>query len=165
MGAYLKTSPIVPAQMEVLRPVAEAAGITLVEFPAENAGELVADLAARENSDDIGIDAILMISEPLLRTNDVFPVAAKFSIKYNLPMGGTLVTMGDYTTVFGVGTDNIAVGKLAAQQVDKIFKGIPAGTIPVLSAEPYMTINYTGAQTFGLAVPEGLLKQANKVIK
>jgi ABC-type uncharacterized transport system substrate-binding protein len=57
------------------------------------------------------------------------------------------------------------VGKLAAQQVDKILKGIPVGTIPVLSAESYFLLNYKAAQAQGLTVPEGLLQQANQIIR
>ncbi len=162
---YLKTSPIVQPQLDVLRPAAEKAGITLVELPAATAADLQGDLAAREKAADIGIDAILLISEPLVRTNDAFPIVAKFAVDHKLAWGGTYVSMGDYTNIFGVATDNMAVGKLAAQQVSKILKGIPVGTIPVLSAESYFRLNYKAAQQMGLTVPETLLKQANDIIR
>ena len=58
-----------------------------------------------------------------------------------------------------------AVGRLAAQQAHKVLKGIPAGTIPVVSAENYFQLNYRVAQELGLRVPEGLLKQANEIIR
>ncbi len=162
---YLSTSQIVPDQLASLRPAAEKAGVILVEVPAESGAVMLADLAAREKTDNIGIDAILLISEPLARKPDVFPTIGKFAADHHLPIGGVAFSKGGYTTVFGVATDNIAVGKLVAQQVDKIFKGIPAGTIPVLSAESYFTLNYKVAREQGLTVPEGLISQANEVLR
>ena len=162
---YLKTSPIVPAQLEILRPAAVTAGVTLVETPVANADELLADLEARGKASDVGIDAILLISEPLGRTPAVYPKMNDFAVKHKLTIGGVVAPMSGYATPFGVATDNIAVGKLAAQQVDKVLKGIPVGTIPVLSAESYVQLNYKVAQEQGLTVPEGLLRQANQVIR
>ena len=57
------------------------------------------------------------------------------------------------------------MGKLAAQQADKVLGGIPAGTIPVLSAESYFQFNHKAAQELGLNVPEGLLKQVDEIIR
>ena len=54
-------------------------------------------------------------------------------------------------------------GKLAAPLADKVLKGTPAGTIPVVSADPFLNIDYKVAQEFGLTLPEGLLKQANAI--
>jgi putative ABC transport system substrate-binding protein len=61
--------------------------------------------------------------------------------------------------------DNIEVGQLAAPLVDKIFKGTPAGTIPVITPDPHLHLNFKLAQELGLTVPEGLLNQANEVIR
>ena len=162
---YMKTSTIVPAQLEILRPAAVKAGVTLVETPVTTGAEMLADLEKRSKESDIGIDAILLISEPLARTKEVFPTIGKFAVDHNLIIGGVQFSMGGYTTVYGVATENISVGKLTAQQVDKVFKGIPVGTIPVLSAESYFQFNYKVAQEKGLTVPEGLLNQANQVIR
>jgi putative ABC transport system substrate-binding protein len=162
---YSSSTPIVPPQLEMLRPVAEKAGITLVETPAATGADLEADLEARAKAADIGIDAILFISEPLARTPAVFPKVAKFAADHKLPFGGAHASMEGYTSLFGVATDNAAVGSLAAQQADKVLKGIPVGTIPVLSAESYFRLNYKVVQEFGLTVPEGLLRSANEVVR
>ena len=161
---YTKNSPIVPAQLAVLRPTAKKAGVTLVEAPADGASELLADLAKRAKQSDIGIDAVLFISEPLARTPPVFVQIGKFASEHNIPIGGVLYSVQGYSTVFGVATNNIAVGKLAAQQAHKVLSGIPAGTIPIVSAESYFQLNYRVAQELGLRVPEGLLKQADEII-
>ena len=44
---YWKYAEIVPSQLELLRPAALKAGVTLVEIPAENAADLEKDLEAR----------------------------------------------------------------------------------------------------------------------
>jgi putative ABC transport system substrate-binding protein len=56
-------------------------------------------------------------------------------------------------------------GKLAALQADKVFKGTPAGTLPVLTPESALVINYDVAQQLGITVPEGLLKQAAQILR
>jgi putative tryptophan/tyrosine transport system substrate-binding protein len=48
---------------------------------------------------------------------------------------------------------------------DKIFKGTPAGTIPVVTSESYFQINIKATNALGVTVPAGLLKQADKVIQ
>ncbi len=162
---YQKGYPIVVPQLEALRPAAAAAGVTLIELPADNAAELEAALQARAKSADIGLDAILFVAEPLAVTPDAFAVMGKFAYEHKVPIGGALMSAGSYGSVFGVNVENVAVGKLAAPLIDKIFKGIPAGTIPVVSAENYFQFNYKVAQELGLKVPEGLLGQANQVIR
>lgn len=162
---YQRGYPIVDSQLEIVRPAAKAAGITLIEAPADNAAELEADLQARATSTDAGLDAILLIAEPLGVTPDAFIVLAKFATEHKIPFGGALMTLGEYASVYGVNINNVATGKQAAALVDKVLKGAQAGTIPVVSAENFLQINYTAAQKLGLTVPEGLLAQADEVIR
>ena len=44
---YQRGYPIVPPQLEALEPLAKAEGVTLIEFPADNAAEIQAELNAR----------------------------------------------------------------------------------------------------------------------
>jgi putative ABC transport system substrate-binding protein len=162
---YAKDSPIVPDQLAILRPAAVRARVTLVEAPAASAAELETDLAARAKAADPGIDAILFISEPLARTPAVFPKIGKFAATFTLPIGGVLYSMEGYRTLFGVATDNIAVGRLAAQQMDKILRGASPGTTPVISAESLFQLDLRVAGALGLRVGEGLLKMADEVIR
>ena len=53
----------------------------------------------------------------------------------------------------------------AAPLADKILGGIPAGTIPVVSAEPYFQLNFRAAEKLGLKVNEGLLSRAEEIIR
>ena len=162
---YQRGYPIVPPQLEQLYPAAQAAGVTLIEFPADNAEELEAELESRAASGDVGFDAILLLIEPLVVTPENFEVLARFSEVHKIPMGGTTFAMGDYGTLFGVDVISFDSGKAAAPLADKVLKGTQAGTIPVVSADPYLRINYKVAQRFGLDVPDGLLKQADEIIR
>jgi putative tryptophan/tyrosine transport system substrate-binding protein len=162
---YQKGYPIVPTELEALRPVAASAGVTLVEFPAENATALQAELEARAKSGDIGIDAILCIVEPLTAQAESQIIMAKFASKYKIPLGGVIIQEVSYASLFGVVTDSIDVGREAAILAHKIFMGIPAGTIPVVSANNYLEINYKLAQELGIEVSEGLMSRASKIIR
>jgi putative ABC transport system substrate-binding protein len=163
---YQKGYPIVAPQLEILRPAAAAAGVTLVEFPAADKEELQADLDARAKSADLGFDAIFLVVEPLTVTPEPYAVVGKFAHEHKLPIGGALMAPDEnYGTIFGVSVNPIVSGKLAAPLADKVLRGMPAGTIPVVSDESYFQINYKAAQIQGVTVPEGLLKQANEVIR
>ena len=160
---YKAASAVVPAQLEALRPEAAAAGVSLMEAPANTAGDVQVNLQAHAQMHDV--DAILMIAEPLTVTPDVFAIIGKYAAERKIPVGGALMMVGDYASVFGVSTDNVAVGKQAAPLADKILKGTPAGSIPVASAENYIQINYKVAQALGLHLSEGLLGEANQIIR
>jgi putative ABC transport system substrate-binding protein len=162
---YQRGYPIVVSQIEALRPVAASAGVTLVEFPAADAAELQAELDARDASGDIGMDAILFIAEPLAVTPDAFLVMGRFAAEHKVPIGGALISVKGYGSIFGVNVDIVNAGKQAAPLADKIFHGTPAGEIPVVSADNFFQINYTVAKEFGLNVTEGLLSRADEVIR
>ena len=162
---YQRGYPIVAPQLEILRPAAAEAGVTLIEFPADNAAEIQAELDARAKSDDIGLDAILFLVEPVSVSPEAVLVMAKFADEHKIPIGGALMEVEGYGVIFGVNVDPVISGELAAPLADKVLKGTPAGTIPVVSAEYSLQINYTVAQKLGVTVPDGLLSQADEVIR
>lgn len=162
---YQRGYPIVDSQLEVLRPAAAAAGITLIEAPADNAAEVEVALQARAQSADIGMDAILFLAEPLAVTPEPFLVMARFAAEHKIPIGGALMEVEGYGSLFDLGIDHFNTGKQAAPLADKILRGTPAGTIPVVSSESYLKINYGLAQELGLTVPEGMLSQAVEIIR
>jgi len=162
---YQRGYPIVASQMVVLHPVAEAAGVTLIEFPADNASELQAGLDAIAASGVIDIYFILFIAEPLAVTPDAFEVMGRFASENNVPIGGALMEVGGYGSIFGVNVDIMKTAEQAAVSADKVLRGADAGTIPVVSSESYLEINYKVAQEFGINVSEGLLARADKIIR
>jgi putative ABC transport system substrate-binding protein len=163
--AYKKDNPIVPIQLETLRPKMEAEGVTMVEIPALTVADIETALKEMAKSPGNDVDAILMIAEPLNVSPAGFLLLAKFAAEHKIPIGGASMSAGGYNSIFGVATDNIAVGKQSALLADKILKGAQTGSIPVVSAENFLQINYKAAQELGLQVSDELLGQANQVIR
>jgi len=52
----------------------------------------------------------------------------------------------------------------AATIADKILRGVPAGSIPVVSAENYLQIEYNATVGMGLNLSEGLLASFYMII-
>ncbi len=162
---YLKTSPNAGPALEALRPAAESLGVTLVEVPAAKIDDLAADLAARAQAADIGIDAIVTMPDELSTSPDNFAITNKFASEHKIPIGGGIAFQAKSGAVFINTTDMANVGALAAPIADKVLKGTPPGTIPIVTPEQTLTINYKTAQQLGLTVPDGLLKLANEIIR
>ncbi len=162
---YLKRIVIVPAQLEALKEVAEHAGITIIDTPINDEKELKQIISEFEKNKTANFDAVLGIAEPLLVTPNLFKIVAEYADNNKIPIGGALMRVGEYESIFGVSTDNVSVGMQAATLANKIFKGIKAGNIPVVSAENFIQINYKEIRKQGLNVPTGILKQANEIIQ
>ena len=163
---YDKKGANITVALEALRPAAARAGITLVEVPATAQGELAADLAAHAASADLGLDAILTMPDSFNTSPAGFAVLSKFAAEHNLPLAGGLASQAEQGALFINGTDFKSVGELAAPLADKILKGTTQpGTIPLVSPEQTLVINYKVAQQLGLTVPDGLIKLADKIIR
>ncbi len=162
---YDKNNPNMPATLEALRTTASRLGGTLVEAPITKMEEFGADLAARAKSADPGFDAIMGMPDDLNTSTAGFAIVSKFAAEHKVPIAGGIAFMAKQGALFVNTTDLANVGKLAAPLADKVLKGTPAGTIPVASSEGYLQINYKAAQRLGLAIPEGLLKQAAAIIR
>jgi putative ABC transport system substrate-binding protein len=163
---FLKDYPNVPSQLEAIRPLAASQGVELIEFGAASPQDLQAKLDSLIAPGGGGIDAILLIAEPLGGTDVFYSVMGKFAYDHMLPIGGVSMSVGkDYGSIFGLTPDAKTTGVQAALLADKIFKGTKAGTIPVITSESFFQINYKAAQALGVTVPDGLLKQADEVIR
>ena len=157
--------PATKSALEVLRPVVLSKGVTLVEVPVTSVADIQADLQARAKSGDIGMDAILIMPELLSQSPDGWAVISKFAAEHKVPIAGSAGFEADQGALFSYIPDNVETGKLAAPLADKILKGTQVGTIPVVTPESRLRINYKVAQALGLTVPEGLLRQASEVIR
>lgn len=162
---YQRGHPIVSSQLEALRPAVASVNVTLIESPADNITELDINLQLLNESENISIDAMLFIAEPLTVTPEAFEVIGKFSEEHKIPVGGALITTEKYETIFRVNVDIFNAGKQASYLADKIFDGIDAGTIPIVSAESYFEFNYKKANELGLHISEGLPNMADEIIQ
>jgi len=163
--AYQKDYPPVPPMMEKVRAAAAGMGIMLVEVPASGPEDITADLEARSKAKDIGIDAILEVAEPLVIQSGPFAEIAKFADTHKLMISDSALMPGDTGPLLSDFTDSIAVGKQVAVLADKVFKGIPAGNIPVVSPEDYLKVNYRVAQKIGLPLSQEFLSNATDIIR
>ncbi len=162
---YLRDYPSVPAQLEAIRLMSAPLGINVIEFATSSPAELQAELDTRAASENVGLDAILLIAEPVAATPDFFGIIAQFAYTHQVPFGGSYMLLDGYGSIFGLNPDAVSAGEQVAYLADKILQGTPAGTIPVLTADNSLLLNDTVAKSFGITIPEGLLKQADEVIR
>ncbi len=164
---YAKNYPIIPLLLAEVRKATQVLGMTLVELPATGAADIKADLERREKLSDLGIDVILFGAEPIGVQPDVMTTVGAFADKHKLIIGDSFLLSGaDIGPLFSYAPDNlIETGGLVAVSIDKIFKGIPAGNIPVASPESYLRINYKVAQKLNVKLGEGFLSQAKEILK
>ena len=163
--SYDKNGPNIPVALEALRLATSSLGITLVEVPITTREEFGADLAARAQAADLGLDAIMTMPDEFNTSSAGFAALSKFAAEHKVPLAGGIAFMAKQGALF-VNTTSLAnVGGLAASLADKILKGTPAGAIMVVTPEQTLIINYKVAQELGLTVPEGLLRQASEIIR
>lgn len=162
---YSSDYPVCYPQLEQLRPVAKQAGITLVEAPFKTPQELNDYFKKIDVEGDVGFDAILSIAEIFSVTPETFLTMIKFANKHKTPMGGAYMELEGYSSIFGVNVDSKVTGKKSAGVADKVLKGEKAATVPVVSDDSFMQLNYKETQRLGLTVPQELLSEATQVIK
>ena len=107
----------------------------------------------------------MFLAEPLVVVPETFAVVGKFAYEHNVPLGGVLMNIDGYGSIYGLNVNSYQSGVDAAPLADKILKGTQAGTIPVVSSDNYLQIDVNVAKTFGIDVPEGLLLQANEIVR
>jgi putative ABC transport system substrate-binding protein len=162
---YDPTYATAKSVLGALRPAIEAANVTLVEEQISTAEEIVANLEARANADDIGMDAILILPETLSQSEVGFGAIKKFAAEQNIPVVGNIFPQVEQGALFMYAPAVIDGGKAAALLADKVLGGTPAGTLPVITPDSQLIINYKAAEQLGLTIPDGLLKQAVKIIR
>lgn len=160
---HLKDYPTAEPSLGAIRPLAKVLGLTIVEAAFANPQEMTNYL--NERAGDPGMDAILLIPEPI----SIIPAFADqimaFAGVHNLPTAGPVVSDSDKGPLFDLIPNNLEYGRLAAPLADKIFKGISAGSLPIITPENDLEINYKVAQKLRLTISEGLLSRAKKIVR
>lgn len=153
------------AAITALRPAAQADGITLVEAPITSVADIEADLKKREAAPYPGFDAILIMPEGFSQSPEGFGAIAKFAEAHGLPVVGSAAFEADQGAILTYIPDDREIGKLAAKLAAKIFKGTPAGSIPVVTPESRLRLNDARARKLGIRLDEGLLRMADEIIR
>jgi len=163
--AYQPDYATAPSTLEALRPAVAALGIDLVEAHITSTEDIAADLQARDKAEDIGMDAILIMPDAISQSTESWAVISQFAVEHNVPVVGNTVAQAKQGALFSYSATFGDNGVQAALLADKIFKGTVAGTIPVVTPDPKLFLNYKVSQQLGLTIPEGLIKQAVEVIR
>lgn len=161
---YFKDYPSVPIQSKKIAELATQAGVTIEEVGFASPDELTAFLDKRKAQKNIGMDGIVCYAEPLSITPPFMAPIVAFAQAQKIPISGVFL-QGGPSVVVEVMLVTKESGELAATLADKIFNGTVAGTIPVITPEIYLKIDYALAQKIGLAIPEQVLKQAAEIIR
>ncbi len=166
MVIYDPNYPTTPSALGALRPAALSSNITLQEVHITRVQDTQAVLQGLEKSGETTMDAIMLLQDTIPRSSEAIGLIVKFADAHRVPVaGGPSAVVRKGGVVLSVTSDLVETGGLAASLADKILKGTPASTIPVVSPQPRLFINYTKAQELGLTVPQGLLKQAAEIIR
>lgn len=162
---YFTDYPNLGEQLKSLRNMAEEEGLDLIEFPTTSPDELQAEFDRRLAADEIGIDAIVVVADPVSLVPPFSAVIGKFAYENDIPWGGAPVEVEGYKSLYGLLPDPETAGRQAASLADKVFDGTAAGTIPVVTLEGFLTVNLIAAEEQGFEIPEGLLKQADEILR
>lgn len=157
--------PNSPPALSILRSMAPPMGIRLVEVPLRTLDDLDADLDRRDGAAETDVDAILLMPDVYNHSPRGWGRIKAFAARHRVIVAGSFLSTVQDGAVFGNANDLEAVGRLAAPLVRKVLQGIPAGTIPVVTPEQDLYVNYGRARELGLSVPEGLLRQARVIIR
>lgn len=186
-GLYLSESELIPKLLELLVAVVpKLSRVAVMENPensahpphlktarafADRSGIRVIQVAAR-TSDDIAESFATMVRERadgLLLLGDAFFIQqakqiAMLAIERRLP---SISFTQDYAVAGGLmsyGENTIENYRLAAEYVDRIFKGAKAGELPFRrSSQLDLTINRGTFKALGIPVPQVLALQAKEI--
>jgi putative ABC transport system substrate-binding protein len=148
-------------QIDPLRSAAESSGIAIVEVPFRNVKDIRTDLDTRDKSGDIGLDAFFLMGAPLASLGEGFAIITGFALRHKIPIIGPSSDI----TILSLKPEAYKSGKQSAYLADKILKGAPAGTIPVLTLENTLIINYRAIQKMGWHINENIPSQADEIIR
>jgi len=162
---YDRDYPNTGPALTMLRALSKTLAVTLVEAPVDDLEGMESALQACDQSTDPGMDAILLMPDAINHSVEGWKMIRDFGASHDLPIAGSFPYTVEQGALFGNADDLEKVGRLAAPLVHKILQGIPAGTIPVITPEQELFINVKRAHELGLEVPEGLLRQAEEILR
>ena len=165
-GARRIGTIVVPSEVNTvysrdqLAMAARKMGIELVSVPASTSSELPDAALAMCN---MKIDAVVQVAGNLTATGFVSIAQAARAAK--LPAFGFMSSQAERGAVAVVARDYYDGGKEAAQLAVRVMRGESPASIPFQPLSKNKTIvNLGAAQGAGLAIPETLLRKADKVI-
>jgi putative tryptophan/tyrosine transport system substrate-binding protein len=151
--------------LKLIRPLAASCGVTLVETLIASKEEFEAELKKRAALSDSGIDAIMLMPDANSNSPTGFALISAFAAARKIPISALVPWEVNTGALFTFTPTATNIGSLSAILADKILKGIPAGTIPLVTVDGSLVINYRVAQNLGLKIDEGTLSMAEEIIR
>lgn len=141
----------------VLPTTASSLGLALVPTAVHSQEE------ARAVIETIPRDAaIFLIPTPSL---EPLGTLLEVAVQRGIPVGANNhahITAGALVTYAG---SFLTLGHQAARLVDQVFKGTRPADLPVETAEGFLHINLQTAAAIGLEIPDGILRQADAIVR
>jgi putative ABC transport system substrate-binding protein len=145
---------------KIVRNTAAELGIELITrevYDHETLNDAVLNIPAEA-------DAVFLLPDSLVSTR--LPDIVTTATARNLPVSGANINVvKNYHVLTAFGFDQHLYGKQAARLADQIFKGARPADLPVEMAEFYLAINLKVAKNIGLAIPDEILRQTDKIIR
>ena len=154
---YNPDDPSPKVSLEKIRPVAADLGIRLDLALARNVAEL--DSALEGMAPDVGavfvpVDAFVASQVPRM----LLTTLAR-GVPLTTPQRGGVVD----GAFMSYGLDMKALGGQGARLAAQVFGGVPAGDLPVETAEFRLVVNMETAGRLGIQVPDHILRQAELI--
>ena len=154
-------NPTNPLQLEEIRAVAPALGVTLLPLEAKEPDDIDRAFAVMRNERP---EALIVFGDLMFGTHR--RRIAELAVKGRLP---TIWAVGENVKVGGLmsyGTNFDDLYRRAAGYVDRILKGAKPGDLPVEQPTRFeLVINLKTAKALGLTIPPSLLARADQIIE
>ena len=133
-------------------------GLTLVQAHARNSDDVTALLADLPEA----IDAIFLLPDSTV--NSRIEDLIKASDALNIPVSGPSTAQVEAGALMSYGIVHREVGMQAARIAHRILRGADPATVPVETADFYLTVNVAAANRIGIDLSEEVLRQADVIL-
>jgi putative tryptophan/tyrosine transport system substrate-binding protein len=156
-----QTAPYTASFLPTFEAAARGHGLTLVNAPVRDTGELEAIIASQGSEPGGGL--ILQTDSFILVHRDLIAASAA---RHHLPTIAVVRAMAASGCLISYGVERSSMYRGAATYVDRILRGAKPVDLPVQGPTKYeLAINLKTAKALGLEVPPTLLARADDVIE
>jgi putative ABC transport system substrate-binding protein len=108
--------------------------------------------------------AMLVLADPVTYDNQNLIIS--LAARHRIPATYTLLEFVDSGGLLAYSADGGAMGRRAAEYVDKILRGAKPADLPIEQPAQYSpAVNLRAAQALGITIPESILLRADEVIR
>lgn len=156
---YTEKDRSAQATLAQIRPVASGLGLELLARPVQGEAGVRAVLAELP----AGVGAIFLPRDSSVESHVGLFVAAAQARR--IPLCAPSLIQVEAGALFSYGFVHRDIGRQAARLASQIFKGVQPGDLPVEMAESVLSLNLATARRIGLAIPDAILLQAERVVR